>query len=80
MQENYLRKKLGLTTEVVNTNKNSDFPSIYRPMNNYEKEVMQSSIEQVYTDFVGKVALGRKMTAESVDNNRAGKSMERYKR
>jgi protease IV len=65
---NLLEQKLGLTTEIVNTNKNSDFPSVYRPMNNYEKEVMQMSIEKVYSDFVGKVASGRKMAAESVDS------------
>jgi len=63
-----LEQKLGLTTEVVNTNKNSDFPSVYRPMNNYEKEMMQLSIENIYSDFVGKVAAGRKMTARSVDS------------
>jgi len=28
-----LGKKLGLSTETVNTNKNSDFPSVFRPMN-----------------------------------------------
>lgn len=63
-----LEQKLGLTTEIVSTNKNSDFPSIYRPMNTYEKEVMQMSIENIYSDFVSKVASGRKMTAEAVDN------------
>ena len=63
-----LEQKLGLTTEIVNTNKNSDFPSIFRPMNTYEKEIMQMSIEQVYSDFVGKVASGRKMTSESIDS------------
>jgi protease IV len=63
-----LEQKLGLSTEIVNTNKNSDFPSIYRPMNIYEKEVMQMSIENVYNDFVGKVALGRKMTVTAVDS------------
>ncbi|MCX6322026.1 MAG: signal peptide peptidase SppA [Bacteroidia bacterium] len=63
-----LEQKLGLSTEFVNTNKNSEFPSIYRPMNIYEKEVMQMSIEKVYSDFVAKVASGRKMTAESVDS------------
>ena len=50
-----LEKKLGLSTETVNTNKNSDFPSVYRPMNGYEKEVMQMSIENTYSDFVSKV-------------------------
>ena len=63
-----LEQKLGLTTEVVNTNKNSDFPSIYRPMNSYEKEMMQISIEQIYSDFVNKVASGRNMTAHAVDS------------
>lgn len=62
-----LEKKLGLSTEAVNTNKNSDFPSIYRPMNSYEKEVMQLSIEKIYSDFVGKVAEGREMTFKAVD-------------
>ena len=65
---NLLEQKLGLTTEIVNTNKNSDFPSIYRPMNPYEKELMQMSIEKIYSDFVSKVASGRKMSSESVDS------------
>ena len=63
-----LSEKLGLTTEIVNTNKNSDFPSIYGPMNSYEKELMQLSIEKIYSDFVGKVASGRKMSPVSVDS------------
>ena len=63
-----MEQKLGLSTETVNTNKNSDFPSVFRPMNIYEKEIMQASVEEVYSDFVSKVASGRKMTNESVDS------------
>jgi len=63
-----LEQKLGISTQTVNTNKYSDFPSIYRPMNTYEREVMQLSIENVYADFVGKVSSGRKMNVESVDS------------
>jgi protease-4 len=63
-----MEQKLGISTETVNTNQNSDFPSIYRSMNVYEKEVMQSSIEKVYSDFVSKVASGRKISFESVDS------------
>ncbi len=66
--EELLEKKLGLTTEIIKTNKNSDFPSVYRPMNLYEKEVMQRSIENIYSDFVSKVSKGRKMSFESVDS------------
>jgi protease IV len=63
-----LEQKLGLTTDIVKTNKNSDFPSVFRPMSLYEKDVMQMSIEKIYNDFVGKVATGRKMTPNSVDS------------
>ena len=63
-----LEQKLGISTQTVNTNKYSDFPSVYRPMNTYEKEIMQKSIEHVYSDFTGKVASGRKMSIESVDS------------
>jgi protease-4 len=63
-----LEQKLGLSTETVNTNKNSEFPSVYRSMTAYEKEIMQTNIENIYSDFVSKVASGREMTAESVDN------------
>jgi protease IV len=70
---NLLEKKLGLTTEIVKTNKNSDFPSVYRQMNAYEKEVMQSSVEKAYSDFVSRVASGRKMSFESVDSIAQGR-------
>jgi protease-4 len=61
-------QKLGLKTEVVNTNKNSDFPSLYRPMNPYEKEIMQMNVDAIYSDFVSKVASGREMKKEAVDS------------
>jgi len=63
-----LNQKLGISIETVNTNENSDFPSLYRPMEIYEKEVMQKSIERVYSDFVSKVSSGRKMTVAAVDS------------
>lgn len=63
-----LEQKLGISTETVNTNEYSDFPSVYRPMNVYEKEIMQKSIERIYTDFVSKVASGRKRSYESIDS------------
>lgn len=63
-----LKDKLGISTENVNTNKYSDFPSLYRPMEIYERDVMQKNIEKVYSDFVGKVADGRKMNKSSVDS------------
>jgi protease IV len=63
-----IEQKLGLTTDVVKTNRNSDFPSITRSMNAREKEVMTLNIEQIYSDFVSKVASGREMTENEVDS------------
>ncbi|MCX6333093.1 MAG: S49 family peptidase, partial [Bacteroidia bacterium] len=63
-----MEQKLGITHETVNTNENSDFISLYRPLEAYEKEVIQMSVEQIYTDFVNKVAEGRKKSFESVDS------------
>ena len=42
-------------------------------MNVYEKQVMQESIEKIYSDFVGKVSSGRKMTYGSVDSIAQGR-------
>jgi protease IV len=63
-----LEDKLGISTETVNTNANSDFPSLFRPMNAFEKSAMQQSIEAIYGDFVSKVAEGRKMRESAVDS------------
>jgi protease-4 len=63
-----MNQKLGISTETVNTNKNSDFPSVFRPMSVYEKEVMQLSIEKVYSDFISKVSSGRKISVAAVDS------------
>ncbi len=63
-----MNQKLGISTEIVKTNKNSDFPSVYRPMNIYEKEVMQISVDKVYSDFISKVSAKRKMSVAAVDS------------
>jgi len=68
-----MEQKLGINTETVKTNVNSDFPSIFRPMNVYEKKVMQESIEKIYSDFVGKVSAGRNIKYESVDSIAQGR-------
>ena len=62
-----LREKIGISTESVMTNKYADAPSFFRPMDSYEEEVMQKSIDNTYSEFVGKVASGRNMTDNQVD-------------
>lgn len=71
--EKLMEQKLGITTETVRTNEYSDFPSVFRPLSVYEKEVLQMSVEKTYSDFVGRVSSGRKMTYESVDSIAEGR-------
>jgi protease-4 len=71
--EKLMEQKLGITTETVRTNEYSDFPSVFRPLSVYEKEVLQMSVEKTYSDFVGKVSSGRKMTYASVDSIAEGR-------
>ena len=62
-----IENKLLLNFETVSTNKHSDMGSIVRPVTDEEKEYMQKGIEKVYSEFVNKVADGRRMTFEGVD-------------
>ncbi|NOX99817.1 MAG: signal peptide peptidase SppA [Verrucomicrobia bacterium] len=62
-----LNNKLGITTEILNTNSYSDVGSGYRPMTEFERVAIQATVERIYEDFIGKVAKGRGMTVEQVD-------------
>jgi len=62
-----LHEKLDISTDVVKTNKNSDLITMTRSMTDYEKQLMQQSIEQGYDNFISHVAEGRGMTKEAVD-------------
>lgn len=63
-----LEGKLGISSEVVSTNTFADSPSVLRPMSEYEKKMMQYSVEDIYSTFTGVVAEGRKMTKADVDS------------
>ena len=62
-----LNNKLGITTDVVETNENSDFISLNRAMTPYEKKRLTASIAKGYDTFISHVADGRNMTKEEVD-------------
>lgn len=63
-----LENKLGIATEVVRTNTHSDAPSVTRPLNAYERDVMQANVEKTYSTFTGVVAGGRGMRQTAVDS------------
>lgn len=62
-----LNKKLGITQDVVKTNKFSDLISVTRPMNEYERSLLQDNIETGYDVFITHVSDGRKMDKTAVD-------------
>lgn len=59
--ENFLKNKLGITTDRVNTGKFSDVPTITRAMTPYEKMHIQREVDRIYEDFTTKAAQSRKM-------------------
>ncbi len=62
-----MNDKLGITTDVVKTNKNSDLIPMTRPLTDYERQLLQENIEEGYDIFISHVAQGRKMTKEQID-------------
>lgn len=73
--EKLIKKKIGLSTDEFGTNKHTNFgggnplpiPLSSRKFNKFERQVLQSYIEDGYKSFVGKVSEGRNMTFEQID-------------
>lgn len=72
--EKLIKNKLGITSSSVKTNEHSDFGGAYplplpisnRPLNAYEKQVLQKYIENGYETFLHRVAQGRNLTRDEV--------------
>jgi protease-4 len=61
------KNKLGITVDVVKTNRHADLGSMYRTPSAAEMNYLQNMVERVYSTFVGHVSAGRNMTFEAVD-------------
>ncbi len=66
--EKLFSEKLGINVDTVKTNKHSDFGNLFRAVSPDEGAVVQKWIEDVYQDFIGKVAEGRHTSAASIDS------------
>jgi protease IV len=64
--EKFMKDKLGITFDRVSTNAHSDWPSVTRNMSDFEKAMIQKSINQGYETFTSKAAQGRKMPLEKL--------------
>ncbi|QYJ68626.1 signal peptide peptidase SppA [Flavobacterium litorale] len=62
-----LSNNMGIHTEQVNTHKNAAGYSVFTPLEENTREIIQQSVESVYDTFITRVADGRNMTKDQVD-------------
>lgn len=61
-----LIQKIGVNAEIVSTNPEATFPTLFKRMNERQTAGMQKMVEEGYDMFVSRVAKGRKMSEEKV--------------
>jgi protease-4 len=71
--EQFFKNKLGVTFDGVKTAPYADAGNIYRPLNDYEKKIMQSEIENIYSQFKQRVADGRKRDTSYIEGIAQGR-------
>ena len=68
-----LLEKIGVTTDTVTVGKNGTFNSSVAPWTDSERAAMRRLSEEVYHQFVGKAAKGRKMTFAQLEKKAGGR-------
>ena len=68
-----LYDKIGIKKEIIKRGKNADFYSDYSDYSETHRQAMRASVEEIYDGFVAKVADGRGMTKEEVDQVARGR-------
>ncbi|MHC5354054.1 signal peptide peptidase SppA [Myroides sp. LJL115] len=68
-----LSEKYGVNPQIVQTHKNAANYSIFAPLSPEYKQTVTQSIEQIYTTFVSRVATGRNMSFQQVDELAQGR-------
>jgi protease-4 len=66
--QRFLKNKIGITLDKVETNAHSASGGIYAPMDELESQRLQASIEDIYSTFTKRVADGRHLTVSFVDS------------
>jgi protease IV len=71
--QDFFKNKLGVTFDGVKTSTYADAITITRPMTEPEKKIMQHQVDQIYADFKGRVAEGRKKDPVYIDSIAQGR-------
>ncbi len=65
--QNFLKNKLGITVDVVKSNEHADYYTGMRKLDEVEHKKILLSIEKIYETFTQRVAEGRNMDVEKVN-------------
>lgn len=68
-----LAADIGINAEQVGTNKNSVDYSLFEPMTDRYRNVVQEGVEEVYQTFLSRVAQGRNISMEKADSLAQGR-------
>jgi protease-4 len=71
--ESFFKDKLGVTFDGVKTGQHADVPNAYRPLDEAEKKMIQSEIENTYTQFKQRVADGRRKDTAYIETIAQGR-------
>lgn len=69
----FLNAKLGITTDVVKTGHFSDIFTVTRSLSDFERQIIQQSVDERYEVFVGKAAEGRQMGINEIKSVASGR-------
>jgi protease-4 len=71
--DNFLKNTLGITQDHVNTHANSNFMTSAGTLSDFQKSVVQNSVNKGYLSFTTKAAAGRKMTLQRLQSLAGGR-------
>lgn len=63
-----VNNKLGIQIDTVKTNRFADLGTPFRPLTDLERDIIQNGVNEIYEDFITKVAEGRGMKVADVDS------------
>ena len=63
-----VNNKFGIMVDTAKTNRFADLGSPFRPLTELERGIIQNGVNEIYTDFITKVAEGRGMVVADVDS------------
>ncbi len=71
--EGFFKNKLGITFDGVNTAPYADAGSVYKPLGEKEKAIIQNTIDRIYAQFKQRVATGRKRDTAYIETIAQGR-------